>query len=80
MGEGLQNSGLNLNQLYNQAGQAMPDFAEFGQNFLQYLQEKYSEQFAGVEFQHALLKDLERIQDKVTSDYDDDHTRVADIE
>jgi hypothetical protein len=79
MGEGLQNPDLNLNRLYDQAGQAMPDFAEFGQNFLQYLQEKHPEQFAGVEFQHAPIKDLERIQDKVTGDYGGDHTRVADM-
>lgn len=79
MGEGLQNPDLNLNQLYDQAGQAMPDFADFGQNFLQHLQEKHPEQFTGVEFQHAPLKDLERIQDKVTGDYDGNHTRVADM-
>lgn len=79
MGEGLQNPDLNLNQLYDQAGQAMPEFADFGQNFLQYLQEKYPDQFAGVEFQHAELKDLERIRDKVTGDYDGDHTKVVDI-
>ena len=79
MGEGLQNPDLNLNQLYDQAGQAMPDFAEFGQNFLQYLQEKYPDQFAGVEFQHPELKGLERIQDKITGDYDGDHTKVVDM-
>lgn len=79
MGEGLQNPDLNLNQLYDQAGQTMPVFAKFGQGFLQYLQDKYPEQFSGVEFQHAPLKDLERIQKKVTGDYDEDHTRVADM-
>ncbi|MCP5275777.1 MAG: hypothetical protein H6936_13195 [Burkholderiales bacterium] len=79
MGEGLQNPDLNLNQLYDQAGQAMPEFADFGQSFLHNLQEKYPDQFAGVEFQRAELKDLERIQDKVTGDYKGDHTKVVDM-
>ncbi len=75
----MQNPDLNLNQLYDQAGQAMPEFADFGQNFLRYLQTKYPDQFAGVEFQRAELKDLERIRDKVTGDYDGDHTKVIDM-
>ena len=79
MEEGLQNPDLNLKQLYDQAGEAMPDFAEFGQNFLQYLQDKYPEQFTGIEFQSAPLKDLERIQDKITGDYGGSHTRISDM-
>lgn len=79
MGEGLQNPDLNLNQLYEQANQAMPEFAEFGQNFLQHLKEKYPEQFSGVGFQHAQLKDVERVRNKISGDYDGDHTKVADM-
>ena len=79
MEKGLQNPDLNLKQLYDQAGEAMPDFAEFGQNFLQYLQDKYPEQFTGIEFQSAPLKDLERIQDKIIGDYGGSHTRISDM-
>lgn len=79
MGEGLQNPDLSLEQLYEQATQAQPELKSYGENFLRYLQEKYPDQFDGVYFEQALLKEVERIQDKVTADYDGDHTKVADI-
>lgn len=77
MGEGLQNPDLSLEQLYEQATQAQPELKSYGENFLRYLQEKYPGQFDGVYFEQALLKEIERIQDKVAADYDGDHTKVA---
>lgn len=79
MGEGLQNPDLSLEQLYEQATQAQPELKSYGENFLHYLQEKHPGQFDGAYFEQALLKEIERIQDKVTADYDGDHTRVADM-
>lgn len=79
MGEGLQNPDLSLEQLYEQATQAQPELRSYGENFLRYLQEKYPTQFDGVYFEQPLLKEIERIQDKVTADYNGDHTKIADI-
>lgn len=79
MRERFQNPNLTLNQLYEQASQAMPELAEFGQNFLQYLKNKYPDQFVDVEFQQAQLTDLDRVQSKITGDYEGDHTMVANM-
>lgn len=79
MSEGLQNPELSLDQLYDQAAQAQPELKSYGENFLQYLQDKYPGQFDGVPFEQAPLKEIERIQDKVQADYNGDHTKVADI-
>ena len=79
MGEGLQNPDLTLEQLYDQAIQARPELQNYGQNFLQYLQDKYPGQFEGVYFEQGTLKELERIQNKIKGDYDGDYTKVVDI-
>lgn len=79
MSQGLQNPDLSLDQLYDQATRAQPELKSYGENLLHYLQEKYPGQFDGVPFEQAPLKEIERIQDKITADYNGDHTKIADI-
>lgn len=79
MGQGLQNPDLSVEQLYEQAKQAAHELDALGNNFLEYLQNKYPEKLDGVYFEQAPLKNFERVKDKIAGDYNGDHTKVADI-
>jgi hypothetical protein len=79
MSEGLQNPELSLDQLYDQATQAQPELKSYGENFLQYLQDKYPGQFDGVYFEQGRLKEFDRVVEKIEADYAGDHTKIADI-
>lgn len=79
MSEELQNPDLSLDQLYDQAARAQPELKDYGENFLRYLQEKYPDQFNGVYFEQAPLKEFNRAVEKIEADYAGDHRKIADL-
>jgi len=79
MGEGLQDSALSFEQLYEQARQSMPVLQNFGDTILSDLKAKHLGLFTDAKFEMGSLKRLDRTTDKIIGDYKGDHTKISDL-
>jgi len=79
MGDGLQNSTLSFEQLYEQARQSVPMVQDLGEKILADIKTRYPDLFEDAELEIGSLKEWDRVINKVKSDYCGIYAKICDL-
>ena len=79
MGDGLQSSTLNYDQLYEQARGSGYLMDGFGNGVINDLRASNPDAFSNIEFEQGPLKTRERSDAKIEGDYNGDHRQISDL-
>ncbi len=78
-GNAIQDPNLSFNELYDQAREAMPMLEQRGNDMLNELRQRHPGVFDSAYFEMGPLKEMDRAQAKVASDYGGKHENIADL-